>query len=94
MAIMKTDMATRSGSSGWKIGERSTEFQLHKSQLPLSNVSKVLDFTEYKLKIFLQSVLDPQQKQTLAGIIKKYCKGEVVVAWKAGKPVWINVTKD
>ncbi len=91
---MKTDMATRSSSAGWKIGERSTEFQLHKSQLPASNVKKVLDYTEHRLRIFLQRILDPQQKQTLNEVIKKYCKGEVAVAWKAGKPVWINVTKD
>jgi len=91
---MKTDMATRSSSSGWKIGERSTEFQLHKSQLPASNVKKVLDYTEHRLRLFLQKILDPQQRETLVVVIRKYCKGEVAVAWKAGKPVWLHVTKE
>lgn len=91
---MKTDMATKSSAAGWKIGERSTEFQLHKSQLSVSNVKKVLDYTEHKLRAFVQKISDTQQRETLLNVIKKYCKGEVAVAWKAGKPVWINVTKD
>ena len=91
---MKTDMATRSSAPGWKIGERSTEFQLHKSQLPITNLKKVLDYTEHRLRIFFKKILDPQQRETLADVINKYCKGEVAIAWKSGKPVWINVTKD
>jgi len=91
---MNSDMATKSSAKGWKIGEKSTEFQMHKSQLSATNIKKVLDYTEYRLRIFVQRISDDQQRETLLNIIKKYCKGEVAVAWKAGKPVWINVTKD
>lgn len=91
---MNTDMATRSSAAGWKIGERSTEFQMHKSQLTVSNVKKVLDYTEHRLRAFVQKISDSQQRETILNVITKYCKGEVAVAWKAGKPVWINVTKD
>lgn len=91
---MKTDMATKSSAAGWKIGERSTEFQLHKSQLPVTNSKKIIDYTEYRLRIFAQKIIDPQQKETLLSVIRKYCKGEVAVAWKSGKPVWLNITKE
>jgi len=91
---MNSDMATKSNAAGLKIGERSTEFQMHKSQLSASNVKKVLDYSEHRLRAFVQKITDRQQRETLLSVIKKYCKGEVAVAWKAGKPVWIHVTKD
>jgi len=91
---MKTDMATRNTTTGWKMGEKSTEFQLHKSQLPISSTKRIIDYTERRLFLFVKRIADPQQRETLITLLDKYCKGEVAVAWKAGKPVWINVTKD
>ena len=87
-------MATRSNTSSWKIGEKTTEFQLHKSLLPVSNIKKIIDYTERRLHLFVKRIADPQQRETLINLLDKYCRGEVAVAWKAGKPVWINVTKD
>ena len=94
MLIMNSDMATRSNAQGKKIGDRSTAFQLHKSQLILSTGKNVIDFSEYRLKMFVQKITDEQQKQTIIDIIKQYCKGTVAIAWKEGKPVWVHVTKD
>lgn len=87
-------MATRSNTSGLKIGEKTTEFQLHKSLLPVANTKRIIDYTERRLCLFVKRISDPQQRETLINLLDKYCKGEVAVAWKAGKPVWINVTKD
>jgi len=92
---MKTEMATkRPKQPSWKFGERCTEFQMHKSQLSLLSVRYIIDYSEQKLKYFIKTVADAQQKETLTKILESYKKGEVAVAWKAGKPVWINVTKD
>lgn len=90
---MKTKMATR-GQPGWKMGERCTEFQMHKSQLSVESVRSIIDYTENKLKLFLRTITDPQQKDSIAKVIESYCKGEIAVAWKAGKPVWLQVTKE
>ena len=72
MLIMNSDMATRSNAQGKKIGDRSTAFQLHKSQLILSTGKNVIDFSEYRLKMFVQKITDEQQKQTIIDIIKQY----------------------
>jgi len=92
---MKTEMATkRPKQPNWKFGERCTEFQMHKSQLSLLSVRYIIDYSEQKLKYFIKTVTDAQQKETLTKVLESYKKGEVAVAWKAGKPVWVNVTKD
>lgn len=92
---MKTEMATkRPKQPSWKFGERCTEFQLHKSQLSLSSVKRIIDYSELRLKYFISTVTDSQQKETLTKVLESYKKGDVAVAWKAGKPVWINVTKE
>ena len=92
---MKTEMATkRPKQPGWKFGERCTEFQMHKSQLSLLSVRYIIDYSEQKLKYFIKNVTDSQQKETLIKVLESYKRGEVAVAWKAGKPVWINVTKE
>ena len=92
---MNTKMATRrTKQPGWKPGERCTDFQLHKSQLPLNSLRSIIDYTESKLRRFLRTVSDLQQKETLKSVLEGYCKGEIAVAWKAGRPVWIHVTKD
>lgn len=92
---MKTEMATkRPKQPGWKFGERCTEFQMHKSQLSLLSVRYIIDYSEQKLKYFIKNVTDLQQKETLIKVLESYKRGEVAVAWKAGKPVWIKVTKE
>lgn len=85
-------MATKRPS--WKFGDHTTEFQLHKSQLTVSSVKRIIDYTEFKLKLFIKTVTDMQQKETLIKVLESYKRGLVAVAWKSGKPVWINVTKN
>lgn len=74
----------------------STAYQLHKSQLSIFTgiMHKVIDFTEYKLKQYAQSIDDQQQKTTLIELIAKYKKGQVAVAWREGRPIWLAVTKE
>ena len=88
-------MATRSPQGpGRRPGEVCTDFQLHKSQIPGSDKRNLFDYTEFRLKKYITQVSDEQQKTTLTEILEQYRKGRVAVAWKAGKPVWITITKE
>lgn len=95
---MKNDagMATRSPQmSGRKPGEASTQFQLHKSQLSVNGNRRTLfDYTEFRLKMYIEQIKDEEQQKTLQKILRDYKQGLVAVAWKSGKPVWFNVTKE
>ena len=102
ISVMKPEscMATRStgpptGPTGRKPGETCTEFQLHKSQKSFDgNKRNIFDYSEYRLKLYIEQTVDDQQKMTLKEVLANYKKGMVAVAWKSGRPVWINVTKE
>lgn len=88
-------MATRSPQGPpKKPGEVCTEFQLHKSQILTVDKRNLFDYTEFRLIKYISQVRDEQQKTTLEEILLKYRKGQVAVAWKSGKPIWILVTKE
>jgi hypothetical protein len=91
---MNASMATRTPkSAGVRPGEGCTDFQLHKSQLPVAVLRSVFDYTSYRLMKFIEVTSDEQQKETLRSVLKQYREGVVAVAWKSGRPVWIPVTK-
>jgi len=90
---MHSAMATRY-PKGPRLGDPCTEFQLHRSQSPLTFVRGVLDYSEFRLKKYIEQVTDEQQKFTLISVLKEYKAGLVAIAWKAGKPVWLKVTKE
>lgn len=73
-----------------------TEYQMHKSQRACFTgvMYKIVDYTEHRLKRYAESVHDPQQRATLFGLLDRYRKGMVAIAWRGGLPVWLNVTKD
>lgn len=81
-------------TQGQKKIDYCTEFQLHKSQNSLSFFKNVFDYSEYRLKIYINHVIDEQQKFTLISVLKQYKSGLVAIAWKSGKPVWLKVTKE
>ena len=88
-------MATKTPrSSKTKLGE-CTEFQLHKSQQTAFTgvMSKILDYSEYKLIKYIDTVKDAQQKLVLVALLHDYIAGHVAIAWKRGQPVWIKVGK-
>ena len=88
-------MATRSPQApGRKPGEICTDFQLHKSQIPGADKRNLFDYTEFRLKRYIGQLTDDQQKTTLSNVLIQYKKGQVAIAWKAGKPLWIPVTKE
>jgi hypothetical protein len=96
---MKTEihMSTRNPqhASGRKPGDACTEFQFHKSQISLPlNKRNLFDYTEFRLKLYISQIVDEQQKMTLMNVLTAYKKGQVAIAWKSGKPVWIAVTKE
>jgi hypothetical protein len=87
-------MATRNTQGpGRKPGEACTDFQLHKSQILGSSGRNLFDYTEFRLRKYITQITDEQQKTTLTNILDQYKKGQVAVAWKGGKPIWITVTK-
>lgn len=88
-------MATRNPKlPGRKPGESCTEFQLHKSQLPYFNLKSIFDYTEYRLIRYIEEVEDDQQEITLKKLLDDYKHGKVAIAWKGGKPSWLNVTRE
>lgn len=95
---MKLDTCTATRSpkmSGRKPGDVTTEFQLHKSQLLTSGNRRALyDYSEFRLKKYIEQVKDEEQKSTLQRVLKEYRQGLVAVAWKSGRPVWFKVTKE
>lgn len=87
-------MATRSPQAlGRKPGEMCTDFQLHKSQLSGIDKRNLFDYSELRLKLYISQITDEQQISTLTKILDQYKKGQILIAWKSGKPIWISVTK-
>ena len=72
-----------------------TEFQLHKSQQNIFDgiLDKVFDYTEYRLLKYIDRVKDAQQRLILVALLHDYTIGDVAIAWKRGKPVWVKVSK-
>lgn len=90
---LETSMATRSPQApGRKPGESSTEFQLHKSIMCADK--NVLDYTSFRLRRYAESVTDISQRMTLENIVVSYEKGIVAVAWKCGKPIYMNIVHE
>lgn len=78
--------------------QNCTEFQLHKSQLPLAQgfpKGKVVDFTEHKLLLLIRQTKDNDRKLLLLDLLTQYRAGKVAVAWDSGyKPVYVTVTRE
>ena len=89
-------MATRFPKNSKYIPGESTDFQLHKSQQTAHTgiMHQVLDYTEFRLKRYIEQTNDAQQKLVLVALLADYIAGRVAIAWKRGKPIWIRVSKD
>lgn len=71
-----------------------TEFEMHITQKTgFSKSSKLIDFSENKLKRYIDTVKDKQQKVVLIAMLHDYISGHIAVAWRRGQPVYIKVTK-
>lgn len=88
-------MATRNPTNVGVSRDDCTEFQMHKTQHPQFDEArkKLIDFTEHKLIRFLDKTKDAQQRAVLVGVIDRYRKGDVAVAWKKGHPIYVETTK-
>lgn len=73
-----------------------TDYQLHKSQHTAfaGVMHKILDYTEHRLTKYIGSVSDTQQRKALHELLEKYKKGNAIVAWRCGLPVWLPVVHD
>lgn len=86
--LLNASMATRNVANVPGRPETCTEYQLH-------DVRKgVIDYTEKKLVRFATAATDPTQKLTLCALVDDYRNGDVAIAWKSGRPVFVRVTKD
>lgn len=70
-----------------------TEYQVY-SLWTNHDTSKIIDWTEHKLKKILLNVFDFQQKIVLSKLLTDYKAGKIAIAWKSSKPVYIKVIKD
>lgn len=86
-------MQTR-GSSKIPLNE-CTEFTMHVSQKTEFAVAKkkLIDYTEYRLRNYIDTVDDKQQKLVLTTMLADYLRGFIAVAWRRGQPVYLKVTK-
>ena len=89
----RLDMRVR-GNSKIPINE-CTEFTMHISQRTeyAGSKYKFIDYTEHKLRRYIDSVNDKQQAMVLKAMLVDYLTGNIAVAWRKGQPVYIKVTK-
>ena len=89
----KYSMKTR-GNSNIPISE-CTEFTMHISQKTefANSRQKLVDYTEHKLRKYIEKIRDKQQELILNVMLVDYVKGNIAVAWRKGQPVYVNVTK-
>jgi len=92
-ATQRVNMQTR-GNTKIPFSE-CTEFTLHVTQKSeFSSKKKLIDYSEYKLRKYIDSVSDPQQKLILNVMLQDYVTGNIAVAWRKGQPVYIKVSKE
>lgn len=89
--LFKPEMATRNPGNLPDRTETRTEFQIYSERSPTSNVA---DLTEKRLIKFASEATDPQQKLMLEALIEAYRNGQVAVAWRRGRPVPMQVSRD
>lgn len=82
------------GFSTKNIRSNCTEFSLHKKYKVNNDSRHIVDFSEKKLIIFIDKILDQQQKLFLVALLKDYIDGNVALAWKKGVPLYFKVVKD
>jgi hypothetical protein len=72
-----------------------TEFSMHISQTTSfqDKLTKMIDYSECKLRRYIETVEDKQQKLVLQTLLQDYIKGNLAIAWRRGQLVYINVTK-
>lgn len=89
----RLDMRVR-GNSKIPINE-CTEFTMHISQRTeyAGSKYKFIDYTEHKLRRYIDGVNDKQQAMVLKAMLVDYLTGNIAVAWRKGQPVYIKVTK-
>jgi hypothetical protein len=70
-----------------------TEFQFYATVKALAS-SNVTDFTEFKLLSIANTLRDKAKKEKVLLLLADYRGGKVAVAWTAGNPMFISITKD
>lgn len=93
---MKTEMVIRNPANVRDGIGGCTDFVLHKSQQTIFTgiQKKIVDYTEHRLLRYTASIQDPQQKLQLTAMINDYRAGNVAIAWKQGRPVYVRVIKE
>lgn len=88
--------ATRNPMQAEISPETCTEFQMHRTQHPQFDQvkHKLVDFTEHRLQRLIDKAHDVQLRSALAELLQNYRRGNVAIAWRRGKPTWLNVTRE
>ena len=50
-------------------------------------MGEVLDYTTYRLRKIARDCLNPEDVETILGILKDYHDGHIAIAWQHGSPV-------
>lgn len=71
-----------------------TEFQIHISHRPILRGNKKLrDFTEYKLRQYINVSGDAITKLKRSSMLFDYVKGNIAICWKRGIPHYYAIKK-
>lgn len=91
--MISKSMATRPVTG---VSDDTTDFQMHKTLHPMFDQlkKKLVDFTEYRLIRYVSNIDDMQQKTVLVEMIDRYRKGLIAIAWKRGRPIYLDLTKE
>lgn len=72
--------------------EFQTEFQMHaKFSKAIQKSSGVLDYTDSKITRLLKNTRDMKMGIMLLQLLREYREGKVAIAWRNGRPVYVNV---
>jgi hypothetical protein len=92
LVMPKKTMATRDTSESRIPLNECTELQVHVSQRTAT--LGIIDYSERRLMRMFDVTIDPVKKLSIAALIDDYRSGLIAVAWRAGEPVYVKVTRD
>lgn len=76
-----------------KSQEFTTEFQVHVN-VRSQDTRNIIDLTERKLRLLITTGAHSLDTTELKNVLQRYVKGDIAVAWRAGLPRFITLTRD
>lgn len=67
---------------------------MHISQRVSGRSNSLFDFNEQKLKHYAEEQPDSHLRDEVYKLIDLYKVGAIAIAWRAGEPIYIKITRD